>query len=144
MNEEDAQTAALQEYFDSNAPAGYGASFRAGWSAGRIYEVGVYTHGCEAMADQEITVWRDIAKASEQRERIVTDRLRLAEDQIREWEALAREKNWGYVYEEIGEALERQRQPENQPCGATDDGQACQWAASGPVHCETHGRTVFP
>jgi hypothetical protein len=29
MNEEDAQTAALQEYFDSDKPAGYGAAFRA-------------------------------------------------------------------------------------------------------------------
>lgn len=36
--EEDAQTAALQEYFDGNKPAGYGASFRAGWDAGRDYE----------------------------------------------------------------------------------------------------------
>ena len=35
MNDEDAQTAALQEYFDSNKPAGYGASFRAGWNAAR-------------------------------------------------------------------------------------------------------------
>lgn len=34
-DEEDAQTAALQEYYDSNRPAGYGASFRAGWDAGR-------------------------------------------------------------------------------------------------------------
>ena len=33
--EEDAQTAALQEYFDSHQPAGYGASFRAGWDAGK-------------------------------------------------------------------------------------------------------------
>lgn len=37
MNEEDAQTAALQEYFDSDTPAGYGASFRAGWAAGRTW-----------------------------------------------------------------------------------------------------------
>lgn len=35
--EEDAQTAALQEYFDSDTPAGYGASFRAGWAAGRTW-----------------------------------------------------------------------------------------------------------
>jgi DNA-directed RNA polymerase subunit RPC12/RpoP len=35
--EEDAQTAALQEYFDSDTPAGYGASFRAGWAAGRAW-----------------------------------------------------------------------------------------------------------
>jgi hypothetical protein len=35
MNEEDAQTAALQEYFDGNTPAGYGAAFRAGWDAGK-------------------------------------------------------------------------------------------------------------
>ena len=40
MNEEDVQTTALQEYFDSNAPAGYGAAFRAGWAAAkkRIHE----------------------------------------------------------------------------------------------------------
>jgi hypothetical protein len=35
-DDEDAQTAALQEYFDSNKPAGYGASFRAGWNAARV------------------------------------------------------------------------------------------------------------
>jgi DNA-directed RNA polymerase subunit RPC12/RpoP len=35
--EEDAQKAALQEYFDSDTPAGYGASFRAGWAAGRTW-----------------------------------------------------------------------------------------------------------
>ena len=39
--EEDAQTAALQEYFEDNTPAGYGAAFRAGWKAGRVYEVGI-------------------------------------------------------------------------------------------------------
>ncbi len=33
MNEEDAQTAALQEYFDNYAPASSEASFRAGWQA---------------------------------------------------------------------------------------------------------------
>jgi hypothetical protein len=37
MDEEDAQTAALQVYFEDNRPAGYGASFRAGWDAGRDY-----------------------------------------------------------------------------------------------------------
>ena len=51
-------------------------------------------------ARHEATAWRDIARASEQRERIATDRLRLAEDQIHEWETLAREKNWGYVHDE--------------------------------------------
>ncbi len=43
--EEDAQTAALQTYFEDNTPAGYGASFRAGWREGRIYEAGSCTHG---------------------------------------------------------------------------------------------------
>lgn len=57
------------------------------------------------MTDHEVNVWRDIAKAAEQRERIATDRLRLVEDQVREWETLAREKNWGYVHDERMDAL---------------------------------------
>jgi hypothetical protein len=33
MNEDDAVRAALQEYYEDNRPAGYGAAFRAGWEA---------------------------------------------------------------------------------------------------------------
>lgn len=51
MTEEDAQTAALQEYFDSSTPAGYGASFRAGWNAGRVYAVGICTYDREQSRD---------------------------------------------------------------------------------------------
>lgn len=139
MNEEDAQTAALQEYFDSNTPAGYGASFRAGWTAGRIYEVGSCDHGLS---------WQARAESAEARLKIATEALRDigSQDYVNGGSGLA----WRALEaieatdDEIGEVLERQRQPENQPCGAADDGQSCQWTATGPVRCETHGRTVFP
>jgi hypothetical protein len=63
MNEDDAQTAALQEYFDSNTPAGYGASFRAGWQAGRIYEVGVCTHALGAEVQRLNTLVSTLSRA---------------------------------------------------------------------------------
>jgi hypothetical protein len=56
MNEEDAQTAALQEYFEDNRPAGYGAAFRAGWDAGRRYEVGMCTHGKESEDRERVAI----------------------------------------------------------------------------------------
>jgi len=53
MNEDDAVRAALSQYYDSSRPAGYAASFRAGWDAGRIHEAGVCTHGRESDAALE-------------------------------------------------------------------------------------------
>jgi hypothetical protein len=54
--EEDAQTAALQEYFDSNTPAGYGASFRAGWEAGRGFERREQIEPTRAVYEQGVRV----------------------------------------------------------------------------------------
>jgi hypothetical protein len=62
MNEEDAQTAALQEYFDSNTPAGYGASFRAGWEAGRLYGA-THAPGWTTLIDQRDRLERLLDRA---------------------------------------------------------------------------------